>query len=181
MPRMERTWSADAWARPPGEFHGLRAVRGLRHNGEVRFGIEDPPHPCGHVLKSAADEDLVSACPAAMRGESFLYTGVAGRLVRDFLDRMRRGERMPQAVLTAREGELLKLSRPDWALAPARGRGGRDPMEIRLSPGCGRRPGEHGGIPERLGRRGRTRISRAFRDRLTFSGVTSDWRCWTPA
>jgi DNA-binding NarL/FixJ family response regulator len=61
------------------------------------------------VLKSAADEDLVSACRAALRGEPFLYAGVAGTLVRDFLDRMRRGERMPQAVLTAREEEVVKL------------------------------------------------------------------------
>ena len=44
-----------------------------------------------------ADEDLVAACRAAMRGESFLYAGVAGTLVRDFLDRMRRGERMPRS------------------------------------------------------------------------------------
>jgi DNA-binding CsgD family transcriptional regulator len=44
-----------------------------------------------------------------MRGESFLYAGVAGTLVRDFLDRMRRGERIPKAVLTAREEEVVKL------------------------------------------------------------------------
>jgi len=64
---------------------------------------------CGYVLKSAADEDLVSACRAAVRGESFLYAGVTSTLVRDFLDRMRRGERMPAAVLTAREEEVVKL------------------------------------------------------------------------
>jgi DNA-binding NarL/FixJ family response regulator len=61
------------------------------------------------VLKSAADEDLVAACRAAMRGESFLYAGVASALVRDFLDRMRRGERMPKSVLTPREEEVVKL------------------------------------------------------------------------
>lgn len=44
-----------------------------------------------------------------MRNESFLYAGVAGTLVRDFLDRMRRGERMPRAVLTEREDEVVKL------------------------------------------------------------------------
>ncbi len=63
----------------------------------------------GYVLKSAADEDLVAACRAAMRGESFLYAGVASALVRDFLDRMRRGERMPKSVLTPREEEVVKL------------------------------------------------------------------------
>jgi DNA-binding CsgD family transcriptional regulator len=64
---------------------------------------------CGYVLKSAADEDLIAACRAAMRGESFLYASVAGTLVRDFLERMRRGERIPKAVLTAREEEVVKL------------------------------------------------------------------------
>jgi DNA-binding NarL/FixJ family response regulator len=64
---------------------------------------------CGYVLRSAADDDLIAACRAAMRGESFLYAGVAGTLVRDFLERMRRGERIPKAVLTAREEEVVKL------------------------------------------------------------------------
>ena len=60
-------------------------------------------------MKSAADEDLVSACRAAARGESFLYAGVASALVRDFLDRMKRGERVPSSVLTDREDEVVKL------------------------------------------------------------------------
>ena len=63
----------------------------------------------GYVLKSAADEDLVGACRSAMRGESFLYAGVASALVRDFLARMARGERMPRSVLTEREDEVVKL------------------------------------------------------------------------
>jgi DNA-binding NarL/FixJ family response regulator len=64
---------------------------------------------CGYVLKSAADEDLVAACRAAMRDEPFLYAGVAGTLVRDFLERVRRGERIPRAVLTEREDQVVKL------------------------------------------------------------------------
>ena len=64
---------------------------------------------CGYVLRSPADDDLIAACRAAMRGESFLHAGVAGTLVRDFLERMRRGERIPKAVLTAREEEVVKL------------------------------------------------------------------------
>ncbi|WP_198671782.1 response regulator [Desertihabitans aurantiacus] len=63
----------------------------------------------GYVLKSAADEDLVAACRAAIRGESFLYAGVAGALVRDVLERVRRGERVPRTPLTAREEEVVKL------------------------------------------------------------------------
>jgi len=79
------------------------------HDNEQYFFTALRAGACGYVLKSAADEDLVSACRAAMRGESFLYAGVASTLVRDFLDRMRRGERMPQAVLTPREEEVVKL------------------------------------------------------------------------
>jgi DNA-binding NarL/FixJ family response regulator len=79
------------------------------HDNEQYFFSALKAGACGYVLKSAADEDLVSACRTAVRGESFLYAGVASTLVRDFLDRMRRGERMPRAVLTAREEEVVKL------------------------------------------------------------------------
>ncbi|GAB3830724.1 response regulator transcription factor [Kribbella italica] len=63
----------------------------------------------GYVLKSVADRDLVDACRAAGRGESFLYPGVMSTLVRDYLDRVRRGERLPGQVLTPREDEVVKL------------------------------------------------------------------------
>jgi DNA-binding NarL/FixJ family response regulator len=79
------------------------------HDNEQYFFSALKAGASGYVLKAAADEDLVSACRAAMRGESFLYAGVASALVRDFLDRMRRGERMPRGVLTAREDEVVKL------------------------------------------------------------------------
>jgi DNA-binding NarL/FixJ family response regulator len=61
----------------------------------------------GYVLKSAADRDIVEACRAAMRGQSFLYPSAVAALVRDFLDRGRdTGEFEP---LTPRELEILKL------------------------------------------------------------------------
>ena len=41
----------------------------------------------GYVLKTAADRDLVQACRASIRGETFLYAGAAAALVRDHLDR----------------------------------------------------------------------------------------------
>jgi DNA-binding NarL/FixJ family response regulator len=63
----------------------------------------------GYVLKSVADQDLVEACHAAARGESFLYTGVVSALVRSYLDRIRRGEALPTTVLTSREDEVVKL------------------------------------------------------------------------
>ena len=63
----------------------------------------------GYVLKSVADQDLVQACRAAMRGESFLYPGVTSTLVRNYLDRVRRGERVQASGLTPREHEVIKL------------------------------------------------------------------------
>jgi DNA-binding NarL/FixJ family response regulator len=61
----------------------------------------------GYVLKTAADRDLVQACRATMRGETFLYAGAVSALVRDYLDRARSGEHVDP--LTPRELEVLKL------------------------------------------------------------------------
>jgi DNA-binding NarL/FixJ family response regulator len=58
----------------------------------------------GYVLKSAADYDLIEACRAALRGETFLYPRAVKALVREFLDS---GE--PGDPLTARELEVVKL------------------------------------------------------------------------
>ena len=69
----------------------------------------------GYVLKSVADQDLVKACRAAMRGESFLYPGVTSALVRNYLERVRRGERLPTRVLTPREDEVIKLIAEGYA------------------------------------------------------------------
>ena len=101
---------------------GLQAARELRrrtpetrllmlsmHDNEQYFFEALKAGASGYVLKSAADEDLVTACRAAMRGESFLYPGVTSTLVRDYLQRMRRGERVPNSVLTPREEEVVKL------------------------------------------------------------------------
>jgi DNA-binding NarL/FixJ family response regulator len=60
----------------------------------------------GYVLKSGADEDIVSAARATMRGESFLYPSAVNTLVRDYLER---GADEQPEVLTPRELEVLKL------------------------------------------------------------------------
>jgi len=62
----------------------------------------------GYVLKSGADTDIVDACRAAMRGESFLYPSAVTTLVRDYVERGGRGEEQFD-VLTPRELEVLKL------------------------------------------------------------------------
>ncbi|HEY0904169.1 MAG TPA: response regulator transcription factor [Marmoricola sp.] len=79
------------------------------HDNEQYFFESLRVGASGYVLKSAADRDLVEACRAALRGESFLYPGAESHLVRDYLARLARGERLPRAVLTPREEEVVKL------------------------------------------------------------------------
>jgi len=62
----------------------------------------------GYVLKSGADTDIVDACRAAMRGDSFLYPSAVTTLVRDYVERGGRREEQFD-VLTPRELEVLKL------------------------------------------------------------------------
>jgi DNA-binding NarL/FixJ family response regulator len=63
----------------------------------------------GYVLKSAADRDLVEACRAAIRGEPFLYPAAITALIRDYLQRARTSDEVPQDPLSPRELEVLKL------------------------------------------------------------------------
>jgi len=79
------------------------------HDNEQYFFSALKLGASGYVLKSVVDVDLVEACRAAMRGEAFVYPGAMGALVRDYLDRLARGERVPETVLTPREDEVLKL------------------------------------------------------------------------
>jgi DNA-binding NarL/FixJ family response regulator len=62
----------------------------------------------GYVLKSGADDDIVEAVRAAMRGDSYLYPSAVTTLVRDYVERGGRGEEQFD-VLTPRELEVLKL------------------------------------------------------------------------
>ena len=59
----------------------------------------------GYVLKTAADRDLVDACRATMRGETFLYAGAVAALVREHLER----DATSLDPLTPREVEVVKL------------------------------------------------------------------------
>jgi DNA-binding NarL/FixJ family response regulator len=62
----------------------------------------------GYVLKSGADDDIVTACRAAMRGEPFLYPSAVHALIRDVITRAdARNEEVE--LLTSRELEVLKL------------------------------------------------------------------------
>lgn len=106
MPRMTGLQAAREMSRqrnPP------RILMLSMHDNEQYFFESLRVGASGYVLKSVADRDLVDACRAALRGESFLYPAAESTLVRDYLERLARGERLPNAVLTPREDEVVKL------------------------------------------------------------------------
>jgi DNA-binding NarL/FixJ family response regulator len=88
---------------------GLRILMLTMHDNEQYFFEALRAGAAGYVLKSVADRDLIQACRAAMRGEPFLYPGAVNALIRNYLDRLRRGGEAPEDVLTPREEEILKL------------------------------------------------------------------------
>jgi DNA-binding NarL/FixJ family response regulator len=61
----------------------------------------------GYVLKSEADRDLVRACRATLRGESFIYPRAVKALAREYLERAREGGEAE--LLTPRETQVVKL------------------------------------------------------------------------
>ena len=63
----------------------------------------------GYVLKSSADENIVEACRAAMRGQSFLYPSAVTTLIQDYVARGGGEGQAHFDVLTPRELEVLKL------------------------------------------------------------------------
>ena len=106
MPRLTGLQAAreiSRWPNPP------KILMLSMHDNEQYFFESLRVGASGYVLKSAADRDLVDACRAALRGESFLYPGAESALVKDYLERLRRGEPLPRAVLTAREDQVIKL------------------------------------------------------------------------
>lgn len=106
MPRMTGLQAARELARRRPE---LRILILSMHDNEQYFFEALRAGASGYVLKSVADRDLIEACRAAMRGESFLYPGAVTALIRDYLERDRRGDRMPDSILTPREEQITKL------------------------------------------------------------------------
>ncbi len=106
MPRMTGLQAARELAR---RSPGLPMLMLSMYDNEQYFFEALKAGAAGYVLKSVADRDLVEACRAAVRGEPFLYPGAVTALIRDHLDRARRGSPVPERVLTPREEEVLKL------------------------------------------------------------------------
>jgi DNA-binding NarL/FixJ family response regulator len=105
MPRMTGLQAAhELQRRKPG----LRTLILSMHDNEQYFFEALKAGASGYVLKTVANRDLIEACRATMRGESFLYPAAVGALVRDYLDRAARGEETPEDPLTPRELEVVK-------------------------------------------------------------------------
>jgi DNA-binding NarL/FixJ family response regulator len=106
MPRMTGLQAAREIAR---DAPGVRMLMLSMYDNEQYFVEALKVGASGYVLKSVADRDLVEACRAAMRGDSFRYPGSDAAVVRDYLARQRQGERIPDSILTPREEEVVKL------------------------------------------------------------------------
>ena len=86
-----------------------RALMLSMHDNEQYFFEALKAGASGYVLKTAANQDLIAACRATMRGEPFLYPAAVTVLIRDYLDRAVRGEVAPEDPLTERELDVTKL------------------------------------------------------------------------
>jgi DNA-binding NarL/FixJ family response regulator len=106
MPRMTGLQAAREISRRAG---AVRILMLSMYDNEQYFFEALKAGASGYVLKSVADQDLVAACRAAMRGEPFLYAGAVTALIRDYLLRSRQNGRLPDSILTAREEEIVKL------------------------------------------------------------------------
>ncbi|MEV5891770.1 response regulator transcription factor [Nonomuraea fuscirosea] len=106
MPRMTGLQAAREISR---RAPGVRILILSMYDNEQYFFESLKVGASGYVLKSVADQDLLEACRAAMRGEPFLYPGAVTALIRDYLQRNREGGRMPESILTPREEEIVKL------------------------------------------------------------------------
>jgi DNA-binding NarL/FixJ family response regulator len=105
MPRMTGLQAADELSRRRPE---TRLLMLSMYDNEEFFFDALRAGASGYVLKSAADQDLVEACRAAMRGEPFVYPKAVQALVRDYLQHA--GDPDASAdPLTPRELEILKL------------------------------------------------------------------------
>ena len=102
MPRMTGLQAARELA---GRKPGLRILMLSMHENEQFLFEALRAGASGYVLKTAADRDLVNACRATMRGETFLYAGAVAALVREHLDR----DATSLDPLTPRELEVVKL------------------------------------------------------------------------
>jgi DNA-binding NarL/FixJ family response regulator len=106
MPRLTGLQVAAELHRRRPELHTLMLSV---HDNEQYFFEALKAGASGYVLKSEANRDLIEACRGALRGEPFIYPAAASALIKDYLERARRGEEITGEPLTPRELEVIKL------------------------------------------------------------------------
>jgi DNA-binding NarL/FixJ family response regulator len=106
MPRMTGLQAAQELSKRRPE---LKILILSMHDNEQYFFQALRAGASGYVLKSVADRDLVEACRATMRGESFLYPAAVRALIRDHLERTVADDETATDGLTPRELEVVKL------------------------------------------------------------------------
>jgi DNA-binding NarL/FixJ family response regulator len=85
----------------------IRCLMLSMHDNERYFFEALRAGASGYVLKSSVDRDLVEACRAAIRGESFIYPKAVRALIRDYLERAKTNAE--EDPLSPRELEVVKL------------------------------------------------------------------------
>jgi DNA-binding NarL/FixJ family response regulator len=103
MPGMTGLQAAQELARRRPE---LRTLILSMHDSEQYLFEALRSGASGYVLKADADQMLIDACRATMRGEPFLYPAGVTALVRE---RLERGDPSATDVLTPRETQVVKL------------------------------------------------------------------------
>jgi DNA-binding NarL/FixJ family response regulator len=129
----------------------LRALLLSMHDSEQYLFEALRAGASGYVLKADADHTLIEACRATMRGEPFLYPNGVSALMREHLERARRGEAGRSDPLTDRESQVVKLI--------AEGHSGREIAELlKISEHTVERHREH--ILDKLELRDRVAVTR---------------------
>lgn len=118
MPRMTGLQAARQLAR---RCPGLVMLMLSMHDSEQYLLEAARAGAAGYVLKSVADRDLIAACHAVMRGESFPHPGMTGSVIEAALRRPG-GTPSTDRLLSAREEEVVKLI--------AEGHSGREIAEL---------------------------------------------------
>jgi DNA-binding NarL/FixJ family response regulator len=86
----------------------MRLLMLSMHDNEQYFFEALKAGASGYVLKSAANQDLIEACRATLRGSTFIYPPAAQALLRSYVDNDRPQDTAPDP-LTGRERDVVKL------------------------------------------------------------------------
>ena len=105
MPRLGGLQTARELAR---REHPPAVVMLSMHDDEQFFFEALKAGAHGYVLKSAADQDLVAACRAAVHGDTYMYPAASRALISDYLS-LPPADRQRQGQLSARELEIVQL------------------------------------------------------------------------